>query len=725
MCWSKSGDLARRSRRAGIVAMAILGSAAALGAQEPTGSPASSLTSGPVKRAVLIGINDYAFLHDLRFCSRDTEALYARLIVSGFRPENVTLLRDGAEESRYQPFAGNIQRELNTLFDAAGPEDLVLVAFSGHGVQLGDTSYFCPLEAQLERPEGTLISLASVYERLQACKARQKLLVVDACRNDPYQGGTKGIDKPTVALDGFTRTLESPPEGILVFSSCKPGEVSFEDDDCRHGVFMNFVLQGLDGDADRAQDGNTNGAISLLELYNFASLGTKAFVARTRNSVQTPVLNGKVSGDYELATALPSRPDELPSRFHRMTGQGVDNILFTDPEVMTAKEPQTLLALRHAQELLLPRRTYGPSAAIPEADAAQALAAVNQAIALEPTNAFAYLLRAIAYRKRGDYAAALADYTRLNLPLEAHVGTSGEAELKIDDRVVGKVETLERLNITKLEGDFVWVDSIGSYTGRVNVDDKRQGWLHKQFLQPETVERSADADWRTSRVTGTEFAERTIGREQLKPVDAQDAKALDWLEQARDLLGASRGSGTVYLRHDLKADDLTRAIQLCDDALKIEPENESALVLRGIAHREKKDYNAALADYQRLNQSLPLVVRRSSVDLKQGNTSKGTARLGDTLTINKAQGGWLSVTAVNGETNRTGWVSVAALNREETFAPQAFHGSSSGSGRPVVDAVLGGRVPGIPSIPGVPGIPGIPSIPRPSIPRPSIPFLPF
>jgi tetratricopeptide (TPR) repeat protein len=634
------------------------------------------------QRAVLIGVNDYAFVSDLRYCGRDIEALHARLIAAGFQAEHVTLLQDGADESKRQPFKTNIERELNALFAAAGPDDLVLLAFSGHGVHLDGTSYFCPIEAQLDQPEKSLISLQTVYERLQACLARQKLLVVDACRNDPRQGGTKGIETPTETLDGFSRTLESPPEGILVFSSCKPGEVSFEDEQCRHGVFMNFVLKGLEGEADRGQKGNADGEISLLELYEFASLNTKTHVARTRSRVQTPVLQGKVSGDYDLAAALPSRPEELPSRFHRLSHQGLDNVLFTDPGVMSAQDPQVLLALRHAHQLLLPERSYSLRTGIPLADCDEALAALNKAISLEPTNAFAYLLRAIAYRKRGDYAEAFADYGRLNLPMELSVGSSaglGDAELRVEDQVTGKVESLERLTVTNVQGDLVWVESVAPMTGRAAPDDRRRGWLHKQHLQPEIAERAAEAERYTSAGTAERLAERIVGRERLKPVDAQDAAALDALQRARERLGEARGGGVSFLRRDLTPGDCDQAIAACDEALKVEPQNRSALALRGLAYREKKDYGKALADFQAAEEPLTLVLRRRSVDLKEGKETSTTARLGDVLTISQVKGDWLWVAAVDGDASEKGWLSKPLLEKEETYTSRAFR-SSSGTG---------------------------------------------
>ena len=69
--------------------------------------------------------------------------------------------------------------------------------------------------------------------------------------------------------------------------------------DARYGVFMHFLSEGLAGLADRAA-GNNDGRVSLLELYKYAGTKTKAYVAQTFSEVQTPMLKGEVSGDFEI-----------------------------------------------------------------------------------------------------------------------------------------------------------------------------------------------------------------------------------------------------------------------------------------------------------------------------------------------------------------------------------------------------------------------------------------
>jgi len=67
------------------------------------------------KWAVLIGVNDYGEMKDLTQCRNDVEGLERQLIASGFHPDNIVLLADGAEQQRHLPFKANIERQLQLV----------------------------------------------------------------------------------------------------------------------------------------------------------------------------------------------------------------------------------------------------------------------------------------------------------------------------------------------------------------------------------------------------------------------------------------------------------------------------------------------------------------------------------------------------------------------------------------------------------------------------------
>src|SRR5262249_33294443 len=152
------------------------------------------------------------------------------------------------------PTKANIERQLGLVLSLAAENDLVVVAFAGHGVHLDGASYLCPVDGQLDRAAETLVPMEVVYSQLERSKASFKLLILDACRNDPRPPGRRALDdKPDAS--GLATTFVHPPRGILVLSSCAPGQYSFEDRALKHGVFTNYLLEGLAGSADANHNG--------------------------------------------------------------------------------------------------------------------------------------------------------------------------------------------------------------------------------------------------------------------------------------------------------------------------------------------------------------------------------------------------------------------------------------------------------------------------------------
>lgn len=118
--------------------------------------------------ALLIGVNDYGSLTDLNYCTNDQLALRAALLTAGFPNDQIVLMHDGATENRYKPFKNTIEKQPNLLVRLLRKDDILLIAFSGHGSYQEKVTYICPADAELEKPEQTLISVDGLYKRLMA-----------------------------------------------------------------------------------------------------------------------------------------------------------------------------------------------------------------------------------------------------------------------------------------------------------------------------------------------------------------------------------------------------------------------------------------------------------------------------------------------------------------------------------------------------------------------------
>ncbi len=243
--------------------------------------------------ALLIGINGYANMDSLSHCVADVKELRQQLIDGGFEPERITLVSDESTEPRYKPSKGNIEKQLDLVLGSARTNDVVLIAFSGHGVYYENDSYWCPPEADTDDPVATMVSQQSINQRLERSHASLRIVFADACR-DLSQSGKKSATRLMEAAN-VQKSLERVPESILLFNSCSPGQIAHEDRKLGHGVFMNFLLAGLKGQADV----DTDGQVTLGELWDYASDKTQLYVVKEKNALQVPILGGQLTRDAQ------------------------------------------------------------------------------------------------------------------------------------------------------------------------------------------------------------------------------------------------------------------------------------------------------------------------------------------------------------------------------------------------------------------------------------------
>ena len=270
------------------------------------------------KYALLVGVKAYDpnELHDLAYSEADVTGLATVLKAGGYEPANVVLMTQalGATKPRLLPLAANIRKELSLLLQDLEPADSVVVAFAGHGVQFAGekSTYFCPADAKLA-DRSTLIPLDDVYRELEASKAGLKLLLVDACRNDPRTKNSRS--RAEVELESLNRPqVVPPPGGVLAFFSCSEGEKAQEYEELRHGVFFHFVIQGLGGEADLDGDG----LISPEELGSSPSAGSATTCAKRTACVRCPSCEARAAtwSRWSACRAL-RMPDVAPPRLSR------------------------------------------------------------------------------------------------------------------------------------------------------------------------------------------------------------------------------------------------------------------------------------------------------------------------------------------------------------------------------------------------------------------------
>jgi len=106
--------------------------------------------------------------------------------------------------------------------EAARGADAALFYFSGHGQQQGKLNYLLPVDARIDRPEHVKaegLDADDVQAALEAASPRVSLLILDACRDNPFASRTKSTAK------GLTRP-RNPEEGTLIAFATRDGDVA-------------------------------------------------------------------------------------------------------------------------------------------------------------------------------------------------------------------------------------------------------------------------------------------------------------------------------------------------------------------------------------------------------------------------------------------------------------------------------------------------------------------
>ena len=216
-----------------------VGLAALVGALSAAGLVAQDRGLQPVlvaqKRALLIGNARYVHTAPLVNTIPDVRALESALEEVGF--DSVTRLEDQSLREMVRAvgeFAGSLR---------AG--DLAFFYYSGHGLRVTNEShqsesYLLPVDYErtvASEVPFTALPAKRVQARLESTGARVRVIVLDACRNNPFGGGRS-------AAEGLA-AMEAKAEGTLIAYSAGAGQVASDNPGGGLGLYMTHLLPEL------------------------------------------------------------------------------------------------------------------------------------------------------------------------------------------------------------------------------------------------------------------------------------------------------------------------------------------------------------------------------------------------------------------------------------------------------------------------------------------------
>jgi hypothetical protein len=202
------------------------------------GWPAVAQAPVDTRIALVIGNGAYGGGAELPNPGNDAQAMGDSLRQLGF---TVVELRDGSK--------ARMDEAIVRVRDALkGKQGVGMLYYAGHGLQLDWRNYMVPVDAQIATSSDVpvqAVDVGSVIDAFKAAGNRMNILVLDACRDNPFATSASG--KGLAPLD-------APPGTFFAFATA-PGNVA-EDGDVKagNGLYTGFLLQELKKPAARIED---------------------------------------------------------------------------------------------------------------------------------------------------------------------------------------------------------------------------------------------------------------------------------------------------------------------------------------------------------------------------------------------------------------------------------------------------------------------------------------
>jgi uncharacterized caspase-like protein len=196
----------------------------------------------------------------------DARLMAAKLRELGFD----VILRENATREAMGTAVRDFTRKLSSGVVA-------LVYYAGHGIQSRGRNYLIPVGANLGAESDLrfqAVDIGALTEELEQGQARVSLVILDACRNNPFEKKLRGAGRGLVAIDAA--------RGGLIAYATAPGAVA-ADGDGDNGPYTEELVKAM--------------SVPNLKVEEVFKRVTAAVEQRTAGQ-QTPWISSSLRGDF-------------------------------------------------------------------------------------------------------------------------------------------------------------------------------------------------------------------------------------------------------------------------------------------------------------------------------------------------------------------------------------------------------------------------------------------
>ena len=158
----------------------------------------------------------------------DARAIAKALTASGFK---VTVRENAGQK--------DMQLAMRDFGDALKNGGVGLFYYAGHGMQVKGRNFLIPVDAQIQREDEVAynsVDAGQVLDKMEAANNRLNIVILDACRNNPFARSFRSGGAGLAQMDA--------PVGTLIAFATAPGSVA-SDGDGQNGLYTQHLLQSL------------------------------------------------------------------------------------------------------------------------------------------------------------------------------------------------------------------------------------------------------------------------------------------------------------------------------------------------------------------------------------------------------------------------------------------------------------------------------------------------
>jgi hypothetical protein len=299
--------------------------------------------------------------------------------------------------------------------------------YAGHGLQVRGRNYLVPVDAEIEDEASTRVAAVDVellLEQMAEARNRVNIVILDACRNNPFERRMRGASRGLAAVDAA--------RGTLVAYATAPGSVA-ADGDGKNGLYTEELLEAL-----------REPGLKIEEVFKRVRIN----VARRSKGSQTPWESSSLTGDLVVnvtvnVTTAAVSPGQAPDReglFWMSIKDGTDPAAF---EAYLKQYPQGTFAA------LARQRLASVSQPAPPRDLGRFDGAWNVTVQCPAHGtASGYTKRLVAQVKDGALAAQQGDVGQPNsLTLSGKIQPDGKASIEARGMVGDPRNAVNRLGL--------------------------------------------------------------------------------------------------------------------------------------------------------------------------------------------------------------------------------------------------------------------------------------